>query len=204
MGTKRYRYYVCTKAQKRVWHNCPSKSIPAPEIERFVVEQIKAVGRDPAFLHEVVDQARVQAQSHLAQLDAEDRSLERDLAKWNTEVRRLVSQIRSDDRESPAIARLADLQDRIRSAERRATEVREQVVAINRDLIDHQDVAKAMSAFDPVWESLTLREQARIVQLLVERVDFDGSTGKVAITFHPSGIKTLANEVTQAHSEDAA
>ena len=69
-GTKRYRYYVCTKAQKRGWHNCPSKSIPAPEIERFVVEQIKAVGRDPGFLREVVDQARIQAQSHLGQLDA--------------------------------------------------------------------------------------------------------------------------------------
>jgi site-specific DNA recombinase len=137
-------------------------------------------------------------------LDAEDRSLERDLVQWNTEVRRLVSQIRSDDRESPAIARLADLQDRIRSAERRATEVREQTMAINRDLIDQQDVAKAMSVFDPVWESLTLREQARIVQLLVERVDFDGSNGKIAITFHPSGIKSLANEVATAHAEDAA
>lgn len=203
-GTKRYRYYVCTKAQKRGWHNCPSKSIPAPEIERFVVEQIEAVGRDPAFLREVVDQAHIQAQSHLAQLDAEQRSLERDLAQWNAEVRRLVPQIRSDDNESPAIARLADLQDRIRGADRRATEVREQIVAINRDLIDQQDVAKAMSVFDPVWESLTLREQSRIVQLLVERVDYDGSTGKVAITFHPSGIKTLANEVSHSHSEDAA
>jgi site-specific DNA recombinase len=34
-GNKRYRYYVCTNAQKRGWHNCPSKSIPAGEIERF-------------------------------------------------------------------------------------------------------------------------------------------------------------------------
>ena len=116
----------------------------------------------------------------------------------------MVPQIRSDDNESPAVSRLADLQDRIRGAERRATEVREQIVVINRDVIDHGDVAKSMSVFDPVWETLTLREQARIVQLLVERVDYDGSTGKVSITFHPSGIKTLANEVTQAHSEDAA
>ena len=203
-GTKRYRYYVCTKAQKRGWHNCPSKSIPAPEIERFVVEQIKAVGHDPAFLREVVDQARIQAESHLTHLDAEQRSLERDLAQWNAEVRRLVPQIRTSDAESPAVARLADLKDRIHAAERRATEVREQIVAINRNVIDHQDVAKAMSKFDPVWETLTLREQARVVQLLVERVDYDGSTGKVVMTFHPSGIKTLANEAAGIDSEDAA
>ena len=35
-GTKRYRYYVCSNAQKRGWKTCPTKSIPAPEIERFV------------------------------------------------------------------------------------------------------------------------------------------------------------------------
>ena len=46
-GKKRYRYYVCTAAQKRGWDKCPSRSIPAGEIERFVVEQIKCIGRDP-------------------------------------------------------------------------------------------------------------------------------------------------------------
>lgn len=36
-----YRYYVCTAAQARGWHTCPSKSIPAAAIERFVVEQVR-------------------------------------------------------------------------------------------------------------------------------------------------------------------
>ena len=33
-GNKRYRYYVCTSAQKRGWDSCPSKSIPAAQIEQ--------------------------------------------------------------------------------------------------------------------------------------------------------------------------
>jgi Recombinase zinc beta ribbon domain len=37
-GNKRYRYYVCCGAQKHGWHTCPSKSVPATEIERVVVE----------------------------------------------------------------------------------------------------------------------------------------------------------------------
>jgi site-specific DNA recombinase len=150
-GTKRYRYYVCTKAQKRGWHNCPSKSIPARAIERFVVEQIKSVGKDPTFLNEIVAQVHTQTQSQLGELEAEQRGLERELGQWNTEIRRLIAQIHPDDCDSPAIARLADLQDRVRGAERRATEVREQIVTMNHSLIDQHDVAKAMSAFDPVW-----------------------------------------------------
>lgn len=203
-GTKRYRYYVCSSAQKRGWHTCPSKSIPAGEIERFVVEQIKCIGKDAAVLHETIAQARVQGRARVAELEAERHGLERELQKWNGEVRKLVEQIAPDDRNTPAVSRLADLQERIRNAERRATEIREQVIALSRELVDEREVARALSVFDPVWDSLTPREQARIVQLLVERVDYDGAKGKVAITFRPSGIKTLAGDVAGRRTEKIA
>jgi site-specific DNA recombinase len=62
-------------------------------------------------------------------------------------------------------------------------------------LIEESDVTAAMDAFDPVWDSMTLREQIRIVHLLVEKVDYDGTNGKVSITFHQNGIKKLAQEI---------
>src|SRR5205823_13743653 len=40
-GTRRYRYYVCCGAQKRGWDTCPSKSVPAAQIEQLVVSQIR-------------------------------------------------------------------------------------------------------------------------------------------------------------------
>jgi site-specific DNA recombinase len=203
-GTKRYRYYVCTGAQKRGWHTCPSKSIPAGEIERFVVEQIKCIGRDPTLLHETIAQARNQGQSQVAALEVERRGLERELARWNGEVRTLLQQLVPGEGNTPSTARLADLQERIRGAEQRATEVREQVIALSREIVDQREVAKAMAVFDPVWDSLTPREQARVIQLLVERVDYDGATGKISITFHASGIKTLADELAGHDTEDAA
>jgi site-specific DNA recombinase len=45
-GTKRYRYYVCTNAQKRGWHSCPSKSLSAAAAERLVGEQLQNLLRD--------------------------------------------------------------------------------------------------------------------------------------------------------------
>lgn len=55
-----------------------------------------------------------------------------------------------------------------------------------------------------VWGSLTPREQVRVVQLLVERVDYDGSKGKVSISFRPAGIKTLAGELADQGKEKSA
>lgn len=41
---------------------------------------------------------------------------------------------------------------------------------------------------------VTTEEQARVVQLLIARIDYDGSVGKMAITFRPAGVRTLAKE----------
>jgi hypothetical protein len=43
-----------------------------------------------------------------------------------------------------------------------------------------------------------------VVQLLVERVTYDGAQGKVAITFHPTGIRTLADELARQAKEQRA
>jgi site-specific DNA recombinase len=46
-GSRRYQYYTCVGAQQRGWHTCPSKSVPAGEIERFVVAQLRNAGKGP-------------------------------------------------------------------------------------------------------------------------------------------------------------
>jgi site-specific DNA recombinase len=203
-GTKRYRYYVCSGAQKRGWHTCPSKSIPAGEIEQFVVDQIKCIGRDRALLRETLAQARAQDEARVGELEAEQRTLGKDLARWHGEVRQLSGQIRPGEDNNPVIARLADLQERIGLVEDRGRKVRDQIHAIHHRLLDEAEATQALAVFDPVWEALAPREQARVIGLLVERVDYDGSKGKVRISFHPTGIKALANELAGRGQEMTA
>ncbi len=196
-GNKRYRYYVCVNAQKRGWHNCPSKSIPAQEIEKFVIDQVRCIGNDPGLLAETLKETRVQAKSRTKELETEKKVLEHDLKRHNAELRKLAGRLPSNGK---ATERMADLQDQIRIAEQRATQVREELIALGKEIIDEQEVAKTLSLFDPVWESLSLREQTRIIQLLVERVDYDGEKGTVSVTFHPAGIKALSQELEGAHA----
>jgi site-specific DNA recombinase len=190
---KHYRYYVCSNAQKRGWHTCPSKSIPAGEIERHVVQQIRGIGSDPALVRETLQRAVEQVDSERAALEAERRGLERDAARWHEELRTAIGAERSA---AIPLPRFADLQERLRLVEQRASEIQSRLETLDHERITEDEVAAALGTFDPVWEALSPREQARIVHLLVERVDYHGGNGTLSITFHPAGLKTLATERT--------
>jgi site-specific DNA recombinase len=191
-GERRYRYYVCSRAQKQGWNSCPTKSLPAGEIEKFVVDRVRAIGTDTTLRAEVLRQARAATQEQADRLAGDRRGLETELRRHAAEVKRLVG---STQRASATTARLAELQELTTDTEQRLAEVKAQQAALERDRVDEADLTAALAAFDPIWDSLTPREQARVIHLLVERVAYDGTHETVAVTFRPGGIKVLAQEV---------
>ncbi|WP_439630655.1 zinc ribbon domain-containing protein [Gemmata sp.] len=204
-GARRYRYYACVAAQNKGRATCPTKAVPAEPVEQFVVDQVRAVGRDPAVLRGVLDQARAVHAERTAELETEESGLTKDLTAWHREATRLSVQLRPGGDNGDVVGRLAELHERIGTVEGRVTRVRDQIKSVAAQLIDEGAAASALAAFDPVWGTLTPREQARVVGLLVETVGFDGRTGTVAVTFRPAGITTLAKELTQhALEEDVA
>jgi len=196
-GSKRYRYYTCTKAIKKGWKTCPTKSLPAAEIEAAVVDQIRCIAHDAGLCDEVLRQARSAADDELAELGTQRRQLERQLARDHAEIGRLAV---SHDPSSATTARIADLHERVSKAESQLVELRTRIAEIKKHRVDETDVAAAFADFDNVWNALSSREQVQVISLLVARIEFDVSDSTIAISFHPSVIKTLA----ETNIEDAA
>ena len=117
--TKRYRYYRCQNAQQRGRGSCPCPSVPAHEIERIVIDQIRCIGSDPELVAQTLAEARRQTEVRLKELENERRTWERELTQCNSETRKLLARATCDEGETPATARLADLQDRVRGIEQR-------------------------------------------------------------------------------------
>jgi site-specific DNA recombinase len=100
-GSRRYRYYTCTNAQKRGWQACPTRSIPAAAMDQVVLEQIRQACPEP------------------------ERHGKKEI-------------------------------------------------------------------FERLWQAVPLRERGAVLRRLVERVDYDGGAGQLAITFRPGGFESLA------------
>jgi hypothetical protein len=61
--------------------------------------------------------------------------------------------------------------------------------------------APALAALDDHWETWPPVRQARVVELLVQRVHYDAATGQAQVTFQATGLRTLAAELHRPRPE---
>jgi len=130
-GGKLYRYYVSQTVQKHVAGSCPVGRVPAGEIEAAVIDQLRAVFRQPEIVAGTWKAARAHA-----------------------------------------------------------------------DGITEADARAALQQLDPLWDELFPAEQARIVGLLVERVDI-GTEG-LNVRLRVDGLGGLAREMLAGGIGEAA
>jgi site-specific DNA recombinase len=173
--------------------------VPAGEIEGFVVNEIKAISRDPALVAATLAESRRLAGEAIQRLKRERAALERQRRANEAELRELAATPGGNGE----VARLAQIQERAAATEHRLAEVGDEVSRWTNHDISESDVSHALAEFDTLWAALTPREQVQVLGLLIERVDHDGRQGNIDITFRPTGIKTLAVETAQ-HEETAA
>ncbi|MGY3032720.1 site-specific DNA recombinase [Bradyrhizobium sp. USDA 4354] len=126
-----YRYYISQTAMKQGRSDCPVKLVPAAELERIIIDQVRRLLQTP----EVIVQT------------------------W-------------------------------RALRKQAAEVSE------------SEVRSALVGFDELWEELFPAEQARIVQLLVERIDIHAE--RLDITLKVQGLTSLSTELQPQPFQQAA
>ncbi len=117
-----YRYYISQSVMKRGTNACSVRQIPAAEIERIVIEQIRSLLQTPEV---IVQTWRAARKSH-------------------------------------------------------------------KDITEN-DVRGALVEFEPLWAELFPAEQARIIELLVERVDLS-PTG-IDLRLRIDGLSSLCNDL---------
>ena len=189
-GTKVYRYYVCNHAMKAGWGKCSSPSLPAAEIEAFVVQEISRIGSDPALQDEVIRQHEAQRQAERACALETKRKLE-------IEAKRIASNIQQAAAASDANT-LAVLNQRETENQAALVRVGIELEDLEQAAIRSVELRQALEAFNETWDAQHLHDRMRLLNLLIERVAYDGESGEIAITFRPNGIRTLEPESTPA------
>ena len=182
---RRYRYYVCYKSQQKVEGYCTTRAVSAPSVEDAVVEGIRRVGVHPGILAETTRLARQRLAENLA-------GLREELKTVNARVKNLKSQIARI--RHPEAARLTEINEQLAAGTARTEELRKEILRREKQRIDGSDVRRTMESFESVWKMMNIDQQRKLVSQLVEKVGYDGRTGKVTVSFKSAGVKELVQK----------
>lgn len=195
---KAFRYYRCVNAVKRGAEACSTGSIPAIQIEAFVVEQIRKIGSDRALCDETFRQVQAQVGAEMRGIKAESKRLDRELATVRTEIDRLTTAVAGAT--GPAadalMPKLAYTQERVTTLDNRQREITEKQAELAARDVDPIAVGRALAQFTDLWDVLLAPERERIVRLLIDRVDYRSLNGELTIAFSTTGATLLAAETT--------
>jgi site-specific DNA recombinase len=192
-----HRYYRCSRAIKSGRQACTVGTLPAAEIERVVVDEVRRLGTDKALLAEVLKDAHVAIDAELAELRREHDELVREAKRHHTELRQLIE---AGNTSTESMNRIADLNQQTAEADRRLPELEQAIAELEAESVSQAEAQKVFGDFDGLWDSLIPREQARLLKLMLTVVEYDGDAGTVAVTFRTTSIRTL---ITQRIEEAA-
>jgi site-specific DNA recombinase len=75
------------------WSECPAPSVPAGEIERFVVEQIQSIGTDEDLLNQTIGQIEFRSKQRLEAFESECKGLRRQLGNDHEKLRAIAANL---------------------------------------------------------------------------------------------------------------
>ena len=156
-------------------------------------DQVREIGKNPELQNETVRQLMASREARQPDLEGERQRLQTKMLSRQAEAKRLLAAVGEGRRDGSLVGdRLTELDAEIATLERRMTAVRQELLALEAEHVEADDLCRALSMFDPVWDQLTPQEQARVTGLLIESVAYNGPAGTDAITFRPLGIRTLS------------
>jgi len=195
---RQYYYYVCQRAQKQGASACPRSRVPVGELERFVLDRIRRIGRDPELLAATVEAAHEGLRARQCEVGAEIPRLRSERSRLETARERHREIAAKGGRGAQAVrAGLLEIEADIAGIETRLTDLQRERDALDGQEVDDAELASLLDRFDPLWDELFPREKARVLALLIEQVRVDAPAGEVEIVFRPGGITALTEEVAR-------
>jgi site-specific DNA recombinase len=186
-GTKRYRYYVCGKAEKQGYDSCPSPSIPAKQIESFVVEELRVFAGDDELIRDIYERCHEQNREDIDAQCREADSIAKFLKEDHAEIAHLLATSAGPDL-------IESTQARIDKNETRLKELRDAIDNHRPIRVSHASIRKTLGELDQAWDAFPPRDRCRLMEMLIERIEYDGVAGTIDITFHPAGLSSLGQD----------
>lgn len=185
-GGRKYAYYVCARTMKQGATSCPGSRVAVGELDAFVLDQIRAVGRDPGLLRAVVEADQRARQAKRPEVAARVRLARQEHDRLEAERANLVEAV-AEGGGKLLMPRLRDADEALAKAHQALTGAQRELAALDAAQPDPAAIQVAIADLEPVWAELFPKERARLLALLLDRIEYDATQGEVALRFRTGG-----------------
>lgn len=196
-SSKKYTYYTCLNVIKNGRDKCSNKSVPSVKLDEFVVKHIKEITVNPEFLSSFMEAFSKQKHTDMENIKSELKTLTVKLASYQIERDRMALKNKLTDIEALERTKeqLEKVSQRIKYLEKKKN------ILLNAN-INAGDITITLNKFFPIWDTLTINEQNRIMDKLFDHILWDGNSESLDFHYSPLGFKLLENQKVEKNDHN--
>jgi site-specific DNA recombinase len=182
-GDQLYRYYRCTARSNVGVKACHSSPVPGPAIEDYVIERIRHVATDPAFIDgtKVALEQRINVRREAAEMLCQ--KLPSRVATLSSLASKLAEQLTQlEGRARELVAQKLNIEsEKLGEAESQLAGAKQEREHLAGIVAETAWVTNALADFSKVWEVLTVPNRGRLLRALIDRITVDEPSGRIEI-----------------------
>jgi site-specific DNA recombinase len=165
---KKYRYYLCQRANKSGYDDCPIRSVPAGDIENLIMMQVRKILNTPEIAAETFRLVAKREKIMRERLDGRAVELKNELDTLRSADERLQN---STTKSVHLIAdELATIESKIERLSRELASIEVERDFYEGHSLSEKDLSNELQRLTGLWDELFPGERNRIIRLLLDEV----------------------------------
>lgn len=186
---RKYFYYKCVSVNQLDKTACPTRSAPARELERWVIDRLGYLGGQKAVVAEIVERARRSTNSELPEKKKRRVQLIARIGRMEAEVGNITGILAAAGQASPQyrafMDKLGQVQGEREGLEKQVQQFDAEILELETRQIDAELLRRNLADFAGNFDKLTPEQQKRFTGLLVSEVLYDAQASKMRLTLRP-------------------
>ncbi len=186
---RKYFYYKCVSVNKLDKSACTTKSAPAREVEKLVLDRLGFLGKNQAVVDQVVKRAREMTSSELPDKQRERTRLIAEIGRAEAEVSNITAILAAQGPSAPQFRalmdRLGERQGNREELETRVQKLDAEIVELESRQIDADLIRRNLENFSRYFPRLTPQHQKELMTLLVQEIIYNPAASKMRLTLRP-------------------
>lgn len=186
---RKFFYYKCLSVTKMDKTACVVRSVPAGEIERFVLERLDQLSREHGLVDRIVERARSKTGNELPGKREEYRLAQAEMGRIQVEEANYAGILAKEGVQSKAygfvIQQIEKSADKKKEVQEKLQRAEMEIQRLESQQIDAEVIRRNFTNFQNVFGKLNPGEQNELLRLLIKEIIYDGVESKMKITYRP-------------------